>query len=847
MILRFSLSAGLLCVGGSAWAEVLLSQYYEGSSSNKWIELVNTGSAAVSLNGLVLTSWNNAASENWKTEGGTPNNAHDLSGRSIPANGYLLIGNATAGLPGYAQPDLTSTVTTFINGNDSVVLYDTSQGAVGATAAIVDAIALTNTGNEGADTSFYRLSNAPGFDLGAGSSVLDFGAVWAEKTNAEVDGATPTDGWYLNRFVSSVSLSVNLDPASVVESEGSGLVAVTVTRTGPNAEALAILLSSSDESEAVIPAANQQIPAGQAFATFAMAIDAVDDQLEDGIQTVTITASGVGFNSGTAALAVEDDADRAPLAINEVLADPPGGDDVNGDGTASTSQDEFIELVNTSGAELDISFWEIHDGFSFRHFFDSGTVLPAGCAIVVFGGGLTGALSGSSLFQVASSGTLDLTNSGDTITVQDDGLNPVAVFSWGGEGGNNESLARDVDVTGSFVPHTGANGSGGAPYSVGTMIDGSPFCPAAGDLSIALNAGSMNENGGSLIARLRRSGDRSEPLEVLVRFDDSSEAVPVLNQAPDGVSYLATIPAGQSAFDVTVLGVDDLAADGTQTVTLTITAVRYNKATTTFEVNDDGDGPFGALVINEILYDPPNPGGDSNQDGAIDSFQDEFVELLNVSGAAFDLSMYELHDALGVRHVFGQGTLVGAGQAIIVFGGGNPTGTFGGSLIAVANRLTLNNDGDSVILKTPGGGSELLRVDYDGSVADKSITRDPDGTGSLEAHSTARGSGGALYSPGHQVNGSVFAGGVIPGALDLKFFGLEPSGRDVRVRVSGLQPSLSYTFEVSLDLGAVDPWFFLQNFTTADGVEISPGLYEFVFADPLIPHEDKQFYRVRRP
>ncbi|HNR12774.1 MAG TPA: lamin tail domain-containing protein, partial [Thermodesulfobacteriota bacterium] len=79
----------------------------------------------------------------------------------------------------------------------------------------------------------------------------------------------------------------------------------------------------------------------------------------------------------------------ASIVINEFLADPATGilGDANGDGLSSSTQDEFVELVNSSDTDLDISGWLISDSISTTHVFPTGTVLSPGAAIVVFGGG----------------------------------------------------------------------------------------------------------------------------------------------------------------------------------------------------------------------------------------------------------------------------------------------------------------------------------------------------------------------------------------------------------------------------------------------------------------------------
>ena len=46
----------------------------------------------------------------------------------------------------------------------------------------------------------------------------------------------------------------------------------------------------------------------------------------------------------------------AVVLINEILADPPKiGGDANGDGSVSSKNDEFIEIVNFGNSVIDIS------------------------------------------------------------------------------------------------------------------------------------------------------------------------------------------------------------------------------------------------------------------------------------------------------------------------------------------------------------------------------------------------------------------------------------------------------------------------------------------------------------
>ncbi|NIL96481.1 MAG: hypothetical protein GTO62_04885, partial [Planctomycetales bacterium] len=102
---------------------------------------------------------------------------------------------------------------------------------------------------------------------------------------------------------SDAVLDLAINPGSFEESAGSGAALATVTRSSDTTDALTVTIVSSDTSEA--GAASQiTIAAGDAQATFP--IDAVDDLLLDGTQTVTFTVSAAGHAEGTATVDVTD-------------------------------------------------------------------------------------------------------------------------------------------------------------------------------------------------------------------------------------------------------------------------------------------------------------------------------------------------------------------------------------------------------------------------------------------------------------------------------------------------------------------------------------------------------------
>ncbi|MGK0188746.1 MAG: hypothetical protein ACI9R3_004560, partial [Verrucomicrobiales bacterium] len=127
----------------------------------------------------------------------------------------------------------------------------------------------------------------------------------------------------------TAGLTVSIVAASVSEGAGTAATTATVSRNTDTTNALTVTLSSSDTSEATVPA-SVTIAAGQ-LTSSAFNIDAVDDAIVDGTQTVTITASATAHANGTDTVDVTDD-DTAGLTVSIVAASVS-----EGAGTAATT------------------------------------------------------------------------------------------------------------------------------------------------------------------------------------------------------------------------------------------------------------------------------------------------------------------------------------------------------------------------------------------------------------------------------------------------------------------------------------------------------------------------------
>jgi uncharacterized delta-60 repeat protein len=130
----------------------------------------------------------------------------------------------------------------------------------------------------------------------------------------------------LDDDIVSPELSLTIDRESIAENAGSSAATATVSRSGSTSTALTVLLSSDDTSEATVPL-TVTIPVGQSEVQFP--IDAVDDAIDDGTRTVTITATAANFISGSDTVDVSDN-DTAGITVSAI-----SGNTTEAGGTAS--------------------------------------------------------------------------------------------------------------------------------------------------------------------------------------------------------------------------------------------------------------------------------------------------------------------------------------------------------------------------------------------------------------------------------------------------------------------------------------------------------------------------------
>ena len=291
-----------------------------------------------------------------------------------------------------------------------------------------------------------------------------------------------------------------------------------------------------------------------------------------GAGKVDVVIRADGRDSNSVSLNFSGDAKR-DIVINEFLADPPDGaaGDANRDGVRSTSDDEFVELVNTTTHDIDISGYQLltrgTGADTIRHTFASGTILPACTAVVVFGGGSPStdnpAFGGAQILK-ASTGSLALINSAGVITLRDQSATIINFVSYGGStgvnGDSNQSVTRSPDTTGSFTLHQSSVGdvSGGSLFSPGTRSSGAAFSPCTPISRIEVSPLSATVEAGSQQQFTARAFDPGgdEVAGIILTWQSSNPAVATIDQS----GRATALSAGSTLIRAIGRGVESQAA-----------------------------------------------------------------------------------------------------------------------------------------------------------------------------------------------------------------------------------------------------------------------------------------------
>ena len=520
-------------------------------------------------------------------------------------------------------------------------------------------------------------------------------------------------------------------------------------------------------------------------------VAAIDDQgSASGVAggTTQITASGRGAISTPATLTVATPSPTpTPLVV---ISQVYGG----GGNSGATFKNDFIEVFNRGDTSVNIAGWSVQQTSASGSSWSMTALCPNGACTLAAGqyflvqeasSGATGADlptpdAKGTLNLGATDGKIALVNSTTPLSGTDCnawkakavdliGYGSANCFE-GASGTPSASSTKSVFRKNSGCTDTNNNGADFATANPGPRNAGSPlnFCSNATPTPTPTATPSPSPTPTPNPPQVTRV-EVSSLTSIINRGNTqqfTATAVDAANQVVPGVSFIWT-SSNPAIATVISSGLATGAGIGTGTITATTSNGAGGTVSGTATLNVQVP-----LIINEILADPPGGvttdlAGDSNRDGVRDGDDDEFVEILNNSNASVDVSGVIVADGTSNRFTFAPNTTLAAGRAVVIFGGGSPPvndPAFGGALIEKASSLGLGNTSDTVTVKLPVSGTEVVIATQTYGPEggnDQSLTRSPDAEvgssgGSFVTHSTATNAAGRVFSPGTRADGTPF-------------------------------------------------------------------------------------------
>ncbi|MCA9048801.1 MAG: hypothetical protein KDA89_08745, partial [Planctomycetaceae bacterium] len=423
-------------------------------------------------------------------------------------------------------------------------------------------------------------------------------------------------------------LLLTFDRSSISEAAGAAAAQGTVTRTTDTTNALTVTLTSSDTTEATVPA-SVVIPAGSATATFD--IDAVDDTIVDADQTVIITASATNLTDGTQSIVVTNDdiaALTATIDVSSVTEDTGSGTATvtitrNTSTTAALTVDLTSSLPSTVlvPATIDIPAGQTSITFQVGIADDD---IAQGTRTAVITATATGLLDGSVTIDVTDDDVPTLTLTSSTSAVSEAAGNNAATITVRRNTPTDIPLnvtLSSSDTSSLTVPSfvTIPIGQTSVTVSVSTidnqlvdgnrtvtvraisggLIDGVVTLDVADNdvatLQLSVTPATFGEADGTAVATatVSRNTPTTAALTVQLFSGDTTEVT---------VPSTLTIPAGQMSATFTLNAVNDAIVDGTQTVTIRAQSSGFTAGTQTVDVTDD-DVPVLTLTTADASID----------------------------------------------------------------------------------------------------------------------------------------------------------------------------------------------------------------------------------------------------
>lgn len=484
--------------------------------------------------------------------------------------GYNGSGSASLSTANFRIDDLTVSLTVSTGGAPAPTLtsFTPATGLIGSTVTING----TNFGT--APAVAFTGAPSPGATVNAAGTVITAtvpaGAATGPITVAGPGGAATSSATFT--VIPTPAFVMDISPASVAENDGAGAAAGTINvETAPAAD-VTINLSSSDITEATVPA-SVVLKAGEFFTTFP--INAVTDSVVDPAAAVVITASATGYQPATKTLTVTNVDSGAELPTTVVI-----NKYVNG----STASADMVELLvtgnGTAGSTLDMR----------------GMILKDSSAEMTGDGGGKYTFSADSLFEAVKAGTLIVLSNNATTTDTDPadfvlrlGMRDPAYFTF--------ISGWDIAATEMVMIKTATSGTAGFEGSIHVLANGNEGGNFATAAPKKLRASNTTQTAQAVIA--------NNTTGALADFDGTDATA---NVALGAGAFGAPNSAGNSQFIRQLRGITDSSGDGLASVVNATAgpaeswknAFRRTVTGQTAAITVSGQLPAGSLTRIEI-------------------------------------------------------------------------------------------------------------------------------------------------------------------------------------------------------------------------------------------------------
>lgn len=355
----------LPCLVLAQASDLFISEYIEGSSNNKAVEIFNGTGASVDLTDYKIWLISNG--------GAWPETQINLTGTLANGNVFVLA-NSGASAAILAQADTTSGSANW-NGDDAVGLAKNVDG----TFQLIDAVGQDGD-DPGTGWNVAGITNATlDHTLIRKRSITSPDTNWtlSAGTNSEnsewtVYAVDYVDNLGAHQFGDNTTVQFASSAATVNEGDVPYQLVVTITNPSSTAATTAdVVLISGDAADIDnYLTVTVTFPAGSS-ANQTVTVTITDDTEQESTEIFTFKLQNVsGGNNASAGspnqfqLSITDNDLVIPkIVINEIMKDPTAADDTKG---------EWIELYNNDVTDVDINGWKIKDDGSDSHVINNG-------------------------------------------------------------------------------------------------------------------------------------------------------------------------------------------------------------------------------------------------------------------------------------------------------------------------------------------------------------------------------------------------------------------------------------------------------------------------------------------